>query len=772
LRARWALGIASVALVAVLFGFGPAIRSRVVSAAAARGLSLRIRQVAPGWFAVRLIDVEVGLEGVEGVSVALPEVRLDVSLFGKIQLVSTHGGAATLTGLREEVVNRVVAWRERRPVRSGEATTSSIPIVLDGLALAWEPSPPGADTVLARGISFSRNDEGIELGVGYVRASHQAIALEASSVVARLSRGSLKNARAGTVDIVWTRPKESASAATPIVDLSPPPPPILTKRRGAPAPPTPADPSSTPLLPLPDLHALRGEIAALARLVGTHLDDDSAVEIDGLAFHAERGTDRLSLARGHCVVARHAQRIDLDFSTNPASTGTPFSLRGHLPLDAEDVQLAFSGGPIALSFLGVKEGAAGLIDVDRATLTGKGDVVLAGGGEKLTFDATLGVRGLGLKDPRLATEVVRGLDLSASARGVLTDRGELHLDEADAALGSLRLRLAGGLTQGPDHTTGTFSFEVPRASCQALFESVPSSLLPDLRGAQMSGTLGGKGYLSFDSQKLDDLRLDYTIDDLCKLTMVPEALAKERFLKPFTHRVYLPDGTIAEEETGPGTERWTPIDAISPFMEVAVLTTEDGAFFKHHGFNHGAIRSSFIANLKARRFVRGASTISMQLAKNLFLARDKTVSRKLEELILTDYLEQNFTKAEIMELYLNIIEFGPSTYGIGKAAEHYFGRKPEELNLAESLFLSSILPKPIAYHKLYEKGEISDVWLKTLRSLMEISFKTGKITEPELTEGRTELVVFHKEDAPRPVPRPPVSGVHFTSDDEGWHQLN
>ena len=114
-------------------------------------------------------------------------------------------------------------------------------------------------------------------------------------------------------------------------------------------------------------------------------------------------------------------------------------------------------------------------------------------------------------------------------------------------------------------------------------------------------------------------------------------------------------------------------------MIAAVLTTEDGAFYKHHGFNHAAIRNSAAANLKARRFVRGASTITMQLAKNLFLSREKTLSRKIEEVILTDYLEQAFRKDDMMELYLNVIEFGPDVYGVTQAAEYYFGRKPEEL---------------------------------------------------------------------------------------------
>ena len=133
---------------------------------------------------------------------------------------------------------------------------------------------------------------------------------------------------------------------------------------------------------------------------------------------------------------------------------------------------------------------------------------------------------------------------------------------------------------------------------------------------------------------------------------------------------------MGEETTGPGSDNWTPLDEISPYMQVAVLTTEDGGFLKHHGFNRASIRSSIVANLKARRFARGASTITMQLAKNLFLSRDKTLSRKLEEVVLTDYLEQTFSKDELMELYLNVIEFGPAVYGITAAAEHYFGRTP------------------------------------------------------------------------------------------------
>src|SRR5258706_10215184 len=112
--------------------------------------------------------------------------------------------------------------------------------------------------------------------------------------------------------------------------------------------------------------------------------------------------------------------------------------------------------------------------------------------------------------------------------------------------------------------------------------------------------------------------------------------------------------------------RWMLLNEIIPYKQIAVLTTEDGLFFKHKGFNHSAIRQSLIANLKAHKFVRGASTITMQLAKNLYLSREKTLARKVEEIVLADALEQTLTKDEMMELYLNVIEFGPDIYGVGQ----------------------------------------------------------------------------------------------------------
>jgi membrane peptidoglycan carboxypeptidase len=340
-------------------------------------------------------------------------------------------------------------------------------------------------------------------------------------------------------------------------------------------------------------------------------------------------------------------------------------------------------------------------------------------------------------------------------------------------MGALHVRTHGTVEESPDHFAVALALDVAPAACQALLESTPQGLLPLVRSARMSGTFAANVSLAFDTRTIDKLALDYRVGDECRMIEVPREISRQRFEGSFTYRTYKPDGTIGETTTGPGTQTWTALDDISPFMLAAVLTTEDGAFYKHHGFNHAAIRSSVQANLKARRFVRGASTITMQLAKNLFLARDKALSRKIEEVILTDYLEQIFRKDDMMELYLNVVEFGPDVYGITQAAEYYFGRKPEELNLAESFFLATLLPSPIRYGRLREPGQVPEPWMAHLRTLMEIASRNGKISRAELEEGLKESVVFVRPGDPRPEPRKPVTASHRdeAQDDAAWRPL-
>jgi monofunctional biosynthetic peptidoglycan transglycosylase len=222
---------------------------------------------------------------------------------------------------------------------------------------------------------------------------------------------------------------------------------------------------------------------------------------------------------------------------------------------------------------------------------------------------------------------------------------------------------------------------------------------------------------------------------------VPLELSPRRFLNEFRLQVKDATGRIVSIQTGPGTLGWTTYTGISPHMETAVLISEDGRFFRHQGFDREAIENSIKENVKAGRFVRGASTISMQLAKNLYLSFDKTFSRKLQEAVLTTLLEQELSKQEMMELYLNVIEYGPGVYGVSAAAKHYFNTTPAELSLGQALYLASILPNPQQQH-FTESGALSDGWQQYLKRLMRIAVKIGRLSEAEYEAALTEEVRF------------------------------
>jgi hypothetical protein len=306
-------------------------------------------------------------------------------------------------------------------------------------------------------------------------------------------------------------------------------------------------------------------------------------------------------------------------------------------------------------------------------------------------------------------------------------------------------------TRGPSHQVD-LRFELPLVTCQRVLESLPRALVPKLTGMRLAGSLAAKGHVRFDTAGLPkSYDVDWDGSMSCRVVQAPLGLAVSNLRRPFAKTVYTPRGEPREMQFGPDTPDWTPGFAVSRFMEGAVLTCEDGRFFRHHGFDQEAVANSLRENLVAGRFVRGASTISMQLAKNLYLPRDKTLARKLQEAVLTIYLEQELTKREILELYLNVVEFGPMVYGIGPAARHYFNTGPSSLSLGQAMYLGSILRNPNVTH-FGAGGAVSPAHMRHLRRLMKIANKIGRVTDEELEAGLRETVIY---GSPSPMIAPP-----------------
>ncbi|MBI3398703.1 MAG: monofunctional biosynthetic peptidoglycan transglycosylase [Deltaproteobacteria bacterium] len=165
-------------------------------------------------------------------------------------------------------------------------------------------------------------------------------------------------------------------------------------------------------------------------------------------------------------------------------------------------------------------------------------------------------------------------------------------------------------------------------------------------------------------------------------------------------------GRPREWIVGAKNHSWVPLDQISPYLIAAVIASEDDAFFQHKGFDLDGLKDALREDIKKKRFARGASTITMQLARNLYLTKEKTFIRKLKEAYLTCRLESLLTKNRILELYLNIVEWGPGIYGIGKVSEYYFGKNPLELNLKEATLLAVMLPNPRYYNPYVKMSSI------------------------------------------------------------------
>jgi monofunctional biosynthetic peptidoglycan transglycosylase len=139
---------------------------------------------------------------------------------------------------------------------------------------------------------------------------------------------------------------------------------------------------------------------------------------------------------------------------------------------------------------------------------------------------------------------------------------------------------------------------------------------------------------------------------------------------------------------------WIPLSRVSRHLIHAVVAAEDPKFFGHEGVDWDAVKESLETNVRKARFARGGSTITQQLAKNLFLSSDKTIARKLRELVVAHWLEQDLSKRRILELYLNVIEWGDGVYGCEAAARRYYGKAAAELDPVEAAGLAAMIPSP------------------------------------------------------------------------------
>jgi len=405
---------------------------------------------------------------------------------------------------------------------------------------------------------------------------------------------------------------------------------------------------------------------------------------------------------------------------------------------------------VQVPYVARRFGALVSFDTIRVELKGKDFVANEQTGGQLTVRGSVAARNFSFFHKRLASEdivVHRGqLDFVATL-----GRGTVSLDPGTRAVLNqlvfhpeiavrLKLRLAVKLKIDSDPT-----------ATNAFFNSLPEGMFDVVAGTAGTGTLAYHLKADVNLARVDSLHLESALQPSKDFTITHfggEDLSMLEREFPFT--AYNDKGdSLRTFLVGPSNPDFTPYADVSPYMPAVIQTTEDPQFFRHHGFMEKAFVNAAIEDIKEKRFARGGSTLSMQLVKNVFLSREKTIGRKAEEMLMVWLIENwlvarthSLTKERMFEIYLNIVEWGPTAYrwpsgkrgvyGIREAALFYYAKRPSELNLGECIYLASIIPKPKYYKQSFNQyGELRGTTRWYFRFIADIMQNKGLITNSQ-----------------------------------------
>lgn len=278
---------------------------------------------------------------------------------------------------------------------------------------------------------------------------------------------------------------------------------------------------------------------------------------------------------------------------------------------------------------------------------------------------------------------------------------------------------------------------------QSFFDALPQGLFTNLNGIRVNGTFNYS------------LRVDVPLATPDSLTISPNLKSKgfnvlsygntdiSMLADTFTHRAYIDNVYVRDIKVNSQSASYSSLDQISPYLQWAVITSEDGGFYNHRGFSLDGITYAMARNIREKRFARGGSTITQQLVKNVFLNQSKNIGRKAEEIIITWITENTgmVSKERILEVYLNIIEWGPNVFGIREASQYYFGKKPISLTLPEALFLACIIPRPTKFRYLFDaEGKLKPFVAENFLFVANKMLSRGNITQ----EDYDNLTVNHQ----------------------------
>ena len=327
---------------------------------------------------------------------------------------------------------------------------------------------------------------------------------------------------------------------------------------------------------------------------------------------------------------------------------------------------------------------------------------------QLQISPTISAEEFHIQHWRLAKEDV--VFPNAQFKGLIKIKADgFELDSSSSVtLNHATFKLFTSYQTGPD-TIFALNIHMPETVSDTFFNALPGGMFNTLKGISCSGTLSYDLQFAINTCQPDSLIFESQLKRKNFHIIHMGAEDYTRINGPFVYDAFSGEQFIRHITVGPENPEFTLLSQINPNLPIAIMQSEDPSFMVHRGFVPESFRESIAQNYKQKRFARGGSTITMQLVKNVFLNRNKTISRKAEEALIV-YLIENLAlvpKERMMEVYLNVIEWGPNIYGAAEASKFYFNKPPAELTLNECIFLAAIIPNPKYFKYQFDKqGEI------------------------------------------------------------------
>lgn len=418
-------------------------------------------------------------------------------------------------------------------------------------------------------------------------------------------------------------------------------------------------------------------------------------------------------------------------SAHTASAPRSFALSASLSADGVAVEASLRDASIAgLSPLLDKLG----VSLNKSIASVEVSAQFALGATEVQWQVDGHVAGVGIHHPAVDQVAWRHQFARGRARGSFDWRqGRLSISESELAPLGLPVSLTGWMDVRTEKRGELTLATAGSWDCAQLQSRFAPSVRRSLWGMALTGKLRAAVDLSFDAADLDKLALDIRMPSKCKVTSEP-AVVEHALTAIVAGKSQLPDRPdLPVSAMAPG---FTPLAQIPEHVRNAFMTAEDARFFLHQGFELQNIRKALVYNLERGRFARGASTITQQVAKNLFLSHERTLARKLTETVLTWRVDTLLPKRRVLELYLNLVELGPGIRGVGAAAQAYFGKLPADLTPLQAAHLASLPPNPRGFARRFREGSVDDGWLARLYDLVGIMGRRGHLSAAQVGAAR------------------------------------